>query len=163
MGMRSTLTTAVWIMLPLLAFAGDTSVVTDVSLSANTGGNTGSELGVGSARIDVQVRQEINGVELPPVSVSTSASSGESRKIEIRSEYEAERVRSEVDVRGSVGPREDTEEKLEETGALQGASRSPALLSETRDPVPFVPEQPKAWSRIFNFIKNLYKYVFFFL
>src|SRR3989344_2861131 len=56
--------------------ARESEVVNSVSVSADSDGNSGGNVSEGSARVDVRVEQEVNGVKQDPIVVIEESSDG---------------------------------------------------------------------------------------
>lgn len=77
-------------------------IINDVRVEANSGGNSGATINQGSASVEVEIHQSVNGVELPPIQISTSSESGESKKIEFHLENASGSAKTEINVNASV-------------------------------------------------------------
>ncbi len=70
------------------AFADTVNIVNNVSASATTGGNSGTNVTNGTATVEVHIERTINGVSEPPIDVATSSPGG-TASVSIESELHA--------------------------------------------------------------------------
>ena len=91
--------------------AGDVSIKNNVSVSADTGGNTGGNVSEGKASVDIRVDSEIDGKKQEPVIIHEETTGG---KIEKEVEVESEdgqiktKVKTSVSAEGSVVSSDDS-------------------------------------------------------
>lgn len=97
---------------PAIAAENSAEIFNDIRVKANTGNNSSAAGQIeqkGSASVEIEVNQTINGEKLPPINISTSSATGEPIKIEFYSENASGSVKVETKINAEVNTEANNE------------------------------------------------------
>ena len=101
-----------------ITFAGSASVINDVSVSANSGGNTAGFIKEGTSRARVFIKTIVNGEVVEYIDETVETSGGEEAKIEKETHYEE--GNAEIETKSTAGESEEiAQDSDSQTGSLE--------------------------------------------